>query len=638
MSRLLTIVLLSGCILLGCKKEDHERHDHGHEGHSHAKASGKCEHGLTEITCPFCNPKLVKEKGMCAEHGVLEALCTQCNAALIPVFKAKNDWCAEHELPESLCRKCNPDLKFSGLGSGGSHEGHWDDEHAHDDAGDGPKNGFEWGGVYSLPAGQVRMVLQPGPDDPSMNITFLPVSTPSSHAIRSIVPEASKVFGEQPQKIGSGGKLAVGPRLYQLKLERNPMVFDLQVPRAGHYALFTEHFPHEFGTRLMAAGDEIESEAIVEFRLSRVKLTPDAVRQTGIRVEKVGRHVLRETVVVPARVSFNAEAMAHVGSPLRGRVVEIKARLGNTVNKGDSLMVVESSELGEAQLEFFQKIVAEIAAKPAVELARSAYERAKKLYDESQGISLTEVQKREGELKAAETTLASASAAVTSAANRLMILGMDTRSIDELTKGRQVHPSLEIRAPIAGQVVQREVAMGELVGPDREHLLVLADTSTLWVLAEVPETKLSQISNGAWVTITLPSLRSRTFKGAVSYISPNLNPVTRSTTVRIEVAGNQTGLRPGMFAEVEIAVGDSKDPDPVLAVPEESVQTIEGQAVVFIAEDAPGAYIKRVVKVGPPIGRMVRVLDGLAEGERVVVSGSFILKADLGKAGAAHEH
>jgi cobalt-zinc-cadmium efflux system membrane fusion protein len=98
-------------------------------------------------------------------------------------------------------------------------------------------------------------------------------------------------------------------------------------------------------------------------------------------------------------------------------------------------------------------------------------------------------------------------------------------------------------------------------------------------------------------------------------------------------------LRPGMFCRVEISAGEGAAGEAVLAVPDDAVQTVEGGPAVFVpvaGED--DTFAKRAVTVGKPVGGWVPVLSGLKEGEPVVVGGSFILKADLGKSGAAHEH
>ncbi len=370
-----------------------------------------------------------------------------------------------------------------------------------------------------------------------------------------------------------------------------------------------------------------------------VTLTTDAIRKSGIRVEQAGKKVLVGTFVAPARVSFNLERMAHVGTPISGRVAQIKVRLGDSVKQGDVLMVIDSPDLGEAQSDFLQKRTAVTTAGPAVELARSAYERAEQLHKDIQGISLTEVQRREAEWRAAQGALHTAEAALKAAENRLHLLGMSSEAIKSLTDNGEIDPSSAIRAPMEGEVIDREATLGELVGPDREALVVLADMSTLWVLADVPEVVLHDVAVGSRAQLVV-SARNQTIDGTVAYVLPQVKAETRSGSVRIEVDGASSGLRPGMFvqARIDLAAGDHEN-EPVLAIPEAAVQVVEGETSVFVpVKGEANTFIRRPVKVGPQVGRLVPVLDGLREGESVVVSGSFILKAELGKAGAAHEH
>ena len=121
-------------------------------------------------------------------------------------------------------------------------------------------------------------------------------------------------------------------------------------------------------------------------------------------------------------MAFNANAMAHVGSAVKGAWPELNAQVGDEVKKGDVLLVVESPELGEAQSDLLQKRAAADAAGPAVESARSAYERGKQLYEQAKGISLAELQKRETDLKSAQAAQQAAKSAATAAENKLHLL------------------------------------------------------------------------------------------------------------------------------------------------------------------------------------------------------------------------
>lgn len=374
-----------------------------------------------------------------------------------------------------------------------------------------------------------------------------------------------------------------------------------------------------------------------------VKLASDAVTRYGIQASTAQLWKLRPTIHAPARVGFNTEAMAHVGSPLSGRAVDIKVRVGDAVKAGDELAVIESPQLGESQADYLQKRVGVQTAEPAVDLSRVAWDRAQGLYEQSQGISLTEVQRREAEHKAAIAALKAAEAARTAAANRLHLLGMDHTSIEALATTGEVVPRYTIRAAIDGVIVQREVTLGELVSPEREYLMVLADARKLWVLADVPEARLLQIGAGstAWVSVGSPGDEGYArFEGSVTFLSPFVDPTTRTAQVRIEVPTTELGLRPGMFAQAEIGTTASgSDDTPVVAIPEEAIQTVEGGPAVFVPVDGePDTYRKRAVTIGAAVGGLVPVHSGLVEGELFVSAGSFILKAELGKGAASHEH
>jgi membrane fusion protein, heavy metal efflux system len=367
-----------------------------------------------------------------------------------------------------------------------------------------------------------------------------------------------------------------------------------------------------------------------------VKLTPEAVRRHDIRVAPVGKRALTASFAAPARIAFNAEAMAHVGSAVAGRAVEIKVRLGDVVKSGAELLVVESPELGEAQSDYLQKRTAVAVASAAVEPARNAAERAKALYEKNQGIALAEVQKREADHTATQGAVQTAQAALEAAEATLRLAGFDEKAVESLVKTKRINPRYVVRAPIAGQVIQRETTLGELVSPDKEALLVIADLSKVWVIADVPETRLGDVSVGSAARVRVTG-RPEPLEGKVSYIAPTLDPSTRTAQVRIEVPNANRALRPGMFARADLSAAVGAEA--VLAVPEASVQTVEGKPSVFVpVKGEDNTFAARAVKVGPPVGGMVPVQSGLKEGEQVVVSGTFILKADLGKAGAAHEH
>lgn len=363
-----------------------------------------------------------------------------------------------------------------------------------------------------------------------------------------------------------------------------------------------------------------------------VKLPPAAIEQNKIKVEAARRQSLGEVFTAPARVAYNAERMAHVGTPVNGRVAEIKIKLGDAVKKGDALLVIDSPALGEAQSDYLQKRTQAQVAESALEVARTAAERAKRL-QAGKGISLGEYQKRDGEFKSARGALKSAQAAMTAAENSLHLWGVTQPEIDRLVKTGEIDPRYTVRAPIDGAVIQREATLGEIVGPDREALLVIADLRTLWVLADVPENTIHKIEQGAPALVNVEAIENQGFQGKITYIAPELDKATRTGQVRVEVPDGNTPLRPGMFARVALTLGHDHESSGTIAVPEAAVQTFEGGPCVFVEVDGePNTFAKAPVEVGPAIGRMVPIVAGLEEGKRYVSNGAFIVKAEMSKA------
>lgn len=362
---------------------------------------------------------------------------------------------------------------------------------------------------------------------------------------------------------------------------------------------------------------------------TQVKLTAEAMKRYGVGLGRATKQKLVSHVVAPAQVSFNTTAMAVVGCPVQGRVADLKVAVGDNVKKGDELLVVESPELGEAQSDYLQKRTAVAAAEAGVQPAQGAYQRAKSLYESSQGIALTEVQKRQVEFNAVRNAALTAQAALKSAASRLTLLGMDKAAIDKLVESGDINFRYAVRAPLAGTVTERWVTLGELVKPDREKLLVLADMTTLWVIADVPETRIAEVKPGAKAAV---SVGDQSIEGSVLRIGLSVDPSTRSVPVQIEVKADPA-LKPGMFAQADINIRAGGEP--VVAVPSSAIQNVDGSTAVFLPVDGQtNTFTRRMVSVGDAAGGMVPIVSGLDGGERIVTSGAFILKAELGKASA----
>jgi cobalt-zinc-cadmium efflux system membrane fusion protein len=363
----------------------------------------------------------------------------------------------------------------------------------------------------------------------------------------------------------------------------------------------------------------------------RVKISKEAAEENHVNVEPVAKRVLVPRLRAAARVTLNAETAARVSTPVGGRVAEVKAHLGDAVHQGDELVIIESTDLGEAQSDLLQKAAAQAAAEAASEAARVSYQRGLELLEKAQGVAKGEVDKRHADLLAAQAAARSAAVAATAARTRLKLLGMPDDAVDRLAGGGKVDPRYAVRAPIDGTIIRLDVTRGVLVAPDKDPLLDIADLRTVWVLADVPEPLAGSVRPGAAAHVAASQAGSG-WDGKVAYVSPVVDAATRSVPVRVVVQNESGALRPGMFVSADIEEATEKPPEPVISVPDDAVQSIEGEASVFVpVEGEEDEFEKKVVKVGDPVGGFVAVESGLKEGDKVVTEGAFVLKAELSK-------
>lgn len=359
-------------------------------------------------------------------------------------------------------------------------------------------------------------------------------------------------------------------------------------------------------------------------------LTREAMQANGVRVEAARPQALDAAVTYPGRVTFDTERMAHVSVPVSGRVAEVRARLGDSVARGDVLLVVDSVALGQAQSDYLQRRTQVQSARTALEVARTAAERAERLLAEK-GISVGEYQRRDGDRRKAEADPQATEAAERAAADQLRLWGMAPADIERLARTAQIEPQYVVRAPVAGEVVERHATLGEVVGPEREAVFLLADIRTLWVLADVPESEIQHFRTGQAASITAPALGGITVAGTVTFIPPAVDPATRTVPVRLEVGSSGLSLKAGMFVEVRFTPAGG--PASRLAVPADAIQSVDGQPAVFLElADEAGAFRPRFIQPGPATGGLVPIAAGLQAGDRVVVTGAFVLKAQYEKA------
>jgi cobalt-zinc-cadmium efflux system membrane fusion protein len=345
-----------------------------------------------------------------------------------------------------------------------------------------------------------------------------------------------------------------------------------------------------------------------------LKLSDAEITAAGIKVEPLAEQPVRARLVAPAEIQPNQDRIAHVTPRIAGRIVKAPATLGERVRTGQTLAVLDSIELGEAQSAYLQ-------AASRFATARADFERAEGL-NRDQIISQKEYLRIRAEFQ-------QSGAALRAAEDKLRLLGVSPPAASD--RATSVFP---IVAPFAGTVIEKDAVLGELATPDKT-LFTVADLSVLWVQATLFEKDLGMVKKGAAAEVTVTAYPKEVFPGRVTYISEVLDKDTRTVRARIEVKNADGRLKPDMFAHAAIEAGGTTN---ALLVPDEAVVLLQGQPTVYV-EDAHG-FEPRPVELGARYGNRVEIRSGLAPGDLAVTSGAYALKARALKSqlGSGHVH
>ena len=345
-----------------------------------------------------------------------------------------------------------------------------------------------------------------------------------------------------------------------------------------------------------------------------IKLTDAQITAAGIKVEPLAAANVRNRIVVPAEIQANQDRIAHVTPRIAGRIVKAPAALGERVRAGQTLALLDSIELGDAQSAYLQ-----VASRFAT--ARADFERAEGL-NRDQIISQKEYLRIRSEYQ-------QSGAALRAAEDKLRLLGVPPPPATD--RATSVFPLI---APFAGTVIEKDAVLGELATPDKT-LFTVADLSVLWVQATLFEKDLAMVRVGAAAEVTVTAYPKEPFPGRVTYISEVFDKETRTVRARIEVKNSESRLKPDMFAHAAIDAGGTTE---ALLVPEEAVVLLQGQPTVYV-EDAHG-FEPRPVQLGARYGGRVAITGGVEAGDLVVTAGAYALKARALKSqlGSGHAH
>ncbi|MEO0314721.1 MAG: hypothetical protein RI928_1177 [Pseudomonadota bacterium] len=331
-----------------------------------------------------------------------------------------------------------------------------------------------------------------------------------------------------------------------------------------------------------------------------IRFSEGEAQLSSIRIETVSAEPMPSADPVNGRVVYDENATARVVSPLNGRVLSLRAGPGDRVGKGATLLDIDAPELASAE--------ADLAKSQSEELRkRLAFERAKTLHEH-------EVIARK-EFESADVDYRQAQADTRRASLRLRNLQSTGRD-----NGR-----FQLRAPIAGMIITRNVNPGQEVRPDlQEPLFLISDVSRLWVLVDIPEKQLSHVHVGQALSLETDAWPDQRFSAVVDRVGLAVDPVTRRVQVRCSVKNADFKLKPEMFVRVSFPASGERQGIRLAnkALISEGVKTF-----VFV-ERGKGVFQKTEVKISLHGSDISFVESGLNAGDKVVVEGVMLLNAE----------
>jgi len=351
-----------------------------------------------------------------------------------------------------------------------------------------------------------------------------------------------------------------------------------------------------------------------------VKLPGDAQKAAGITIRTAALETLAAPIEATAAVELNGDRVAKVSARTSGRLVNITASQGDGVKANQPLAYFDSPELGQAWAEYSK-------AKSRAEAARKSVTREETLFEKK--IS------PEKDVIRARQELAEAEADLSFAQEKFHLLGVNIDRFEMKREGEHQHPLIAIAAPISGTVIDRTATQGEVVGPDKT-IFTVADLSSLWVIIDLYEKDLGRVRKGTPVKVATAAYAEMTFRGVISHIGDVMDEKTRTVKARVEVENANRLLKPGMFATVSIDVKGSQA-EKAFLVPDEAM-LMDGEGRFVFVMTGPDTFEKREVRPGRMFGKNVEIVAGLESGDKVAVTGAFILKSELKKGELVDEH
>jgi cobalt-zinc-cadmium efflux system membrane fusion protein len=352
-----------------------------------------------------------------------------------------------------------------------------------------------------------------------------------------------------------------------------------------------------------------------EEETSGVRLTREAIEEHGIEIAEASGGQFHQTVALPGEVVLNPDKLAHIVPRVGGIVRDVKKTVGDRVESGELLAVLESRELAEAKAAY-------LAGKQRLALAQANLAANEEL--RAKGIV------PDLEFLAAKRDLAEAEIDLRAAEFKLHTLGVTQEELAVIEQqSDEEFPFHELRAPFAGTVVARHITPGEVVTTETA-VFEIADLSDVWVNLTIYQKDLDNVRIGQQVSI-IAGHHIGEASGTISYVSPIVDEATRTAVARVVLENPQGRWRPGLFVE---GVIQTETVAAAVVVPQSAVIGMDEQLVVFVLTEE--GFRPRPIHIGRTTEQRVEVVEGLHPGERYAATSVLTLKAQMNSAALEH--
>ncbi|EJL24222.1 efflux RND transporter periplasmic adaptor subunit [Novosphingobium sp. AP12] len=378
------------------------------------------------------------------------------------------------------------------------------------------------------------------------------------------------------------------------------MVLALPLGACGSEPKEAEENGHGHGSEESHTGGEGDHEDGV------VNITAVQLRAAGVEIVTVGSAGAGGAVSLPATVDADPQGIRIVTAAISGRIVTLSRNLGEPIRAGETLAVLESREVALLQGEIE-------AATARLSLANSNLVRERRLF--------TEKVSPEQDLVAARTAATEAGIALRLARQQLAATGRAGSGLNRVA----------LPSPLSGQVIARTATLGQVVTADTE-LYRVANLTKVTVTLSLSSADAARLRPGARVAVTAPG---RSGEATIRFLSPVVDPETRLVPAIAELDNRSSQWRVGEAVSAEVSLPVIEGSVGV-SVPQVAIQTVAGRPSVFVRTNT--GFKSVAIEVGQASGGNVLVTRGLKGGERIAATGSFLVKAELGKGEAEHEH